>query len=214
MRWLIWVLVWGLVAGCSATPVNSRAYTTAQTGMDEENIARSLQLELEVQKLKPALQDVQSWVQTSGGFVQSQSYVSDTQARIVCSIPTAHRDGFTTQIKTLGSLKDEALQAEDLSNEMTNLDAELKNLYKLRNRLKALVERADKVEDILAIERELNRVQARIDYLEKTERQQQKRVQYTSYVVTLNEKQTQVLGPLGWVVYGTWWTVKKLFIIQ
>lgn len=214
MRWLVWALLSVLLVGCSSTPANPGHYNGGD-GTSESDIKRSLQIEMEVMALKDAVQSVQTWVDDAGGFIQSQQYPTYGGARIVCRIPTQQRSQFNNQVKSLGELQDESMQAEDLSDEITNLDMELKNLYQLRNRLTQLLDKAAKVDDILSIERELNRVQARIDYLEKTEREQAKSVQYVSYTLTLNEKEKdRILGPVGYLVYGVYWVVEKLFVIR
>lgn len=181
----------------------------------EDTIKRTLQIDMEVGQLKPAVESVQGFVEGAGGFIQSQYYTTKTHARIVCHVPSTQRVAFSNQVKSLGMLLNESMEAEDLSNDMNNVEAELENLYQLRARLKGLLEKTDKVEEILSIERELNRVQARIDYLEKTERSQQKSVTYASYTLSLKEKDAdRIYGPLGLLVYGTYWVVEKLFVIR
>lgn len=215
MRWLGWIMLMVVLGGCSSTPEDRSGYSGSGPVMTEDAIKRSLQINMEVEELKPAVQSVQTWVEDAGGFIQSQHYMTKSHARIICRVPSTQRTTFSNQVKSLGVLLDESTEAEDLSNELVNLDAELKNLYQLRARLTGLLEKVDKVEDILSIERELNRVQARIDYLEKTERSQQRSIQYTHYTLALSEKEAErIYGPLGLLVYGTYWVVEKLFVIR
>lgn len=216
MHWLGCIAVMLMLVGCASTPAELMEYRSGSgSGLNDDSLKRSLQLEMEVEALRPATQSVQHWVENAGGYVQSQYYPTRDRAQVVCHVPANQRIQFINQIKSLGVLQNEAMQAEDLSGEMINLDAELKNLYQLRARLNLLLEKANKVEDILSVERELNRIQTRIDYLEKTERAQKKSIQYTSYALTLNEKKAEtVYGPLGMLVYGTYWVVEKLFVIR
>lgn len=74
------------------------------------------------------------------------------------------------------------------------------------------MEKAINVKDILAIETELNRVQSDIDSMEGTMKSLKGQVDLAT--VDLSFKRQQILGPLGYVVTGLWWVVKKLFVLS
>jgi hypothetical protein len=65
-------------------------------------------------------------------------------------------------------------------------------------------------DDILKIERELNRTQSEIDRLEGRMKYLNSQVNYASIELSA-EKQT-TYGPLGYFFMGIWWGVEKLFI--
>ena len=214
MRWLVWFMFCGVLSACSTAPMQSTSLASASGGTGESTITRTSGFTFEVEDLKPAVHSVQAWVQQSGGQVESFNYQGKTTAYLRCRIPASKRGAFLHELDDLGELQDESQLAEDLSGEMINVGAELENLYQLRKRLKDLLAQALKVDDILSIERELNRVQTRIDTLEQMERHQQNSIQYSSFNLTLKEKSKRVLGPLGWLLYGAGWTLKKLFVLQ
>jgi len=209
MRVLLMLVLCLWVTACSSTPEETSGYDAAVAADGGRQIVRTASLRMEVKKVPPAVEKVQGWVSELGGYIESQNSFSEDSASLVCHVPASQREKFTEQIKTLGELMSESLSAQDITNAMTDLDAELSNLYRLRNRMKALVERADKIDDILTLERELNRIQSRIDYLEQSERNNKKAVAFSKVSLALDEKESR--GPLGMLFHGLFWSVGKLF---
>lgn len=209
MRVLLMLVLCLWITACSSTPEESSGYDAAVAADGGRQIVRTASIRMEVKEVTPAVETVQGWVSELGGYIESQNSSSESRAHLVCHVPANGREKFIDQIKTLGELMSESLSAQDITNAMTDLDAELSNLYRLRNRMKALVERANEIDDILSIERELNRIQSRIDYLEQTERNNKKSVAFTKVSLALDVKETR--GPLGMLFHGLFWTVGKLF---
>jgi len=84
------------------------------------------------------------------------------------------------------------------------------NLQKLRTRLQALVEKAEAVADLMALEKELARVTSDLESLEARQRVLEKDVAYSVLYVSLEEEISP--GPLGWIPYGLYLGVKWLFV--
>jgi chromosome segregation ATPase len=104
------------------------------------------------------------------------------------------------------------MRGKDVTEQYIDVQARLKNKYVLRDRLKQILEKAVTVQDVLAVETELNRVQSDIDSMEGQIKSLQGQVQYAT--LDLDLKRKQILGPLGYVFKGIWWGVEKLFIIR
>ncbi len=66
--------------------------------------------------------------------------------------------------------------------------------------------------DILAIETELNRVQADIDSMQGRMKSLKGKVDLATIELTLNR--AKILGPLGYLFKGLCWGVEKLFVIR
>ena len=79
-----------------------------------------------------------------------------------------------------------------------------------RDRLRQLLERAGNVQDVIAVERELARVQGEIESLEARLSVMRSQVALSELAVTL--RQRPVLGPLGVVAAGAGTVLKKLFV--
>ena len=81
--------------------------------------------------------------------------------------------------------------------------------------LERLLDQATDVKDILAIETELNRVQGDVDSMEARIKALKGRVDYAVLDLHLSQKPpAKILGPLGYLLKGLFWTVEKLFVIR
>lgn len=81
-------------------------------------------------------------------------------------IPAARFDEAFLQLKTWGRVLDEQRTASDVTEEFLDLGIRLDNARKSRDRLLALLEKADKVEDILKVEEQLRRLTEEIERME------------------------------------------------
>ena len=67
---------------------------------------------------------------------------------------------------TVGSIIQQTTESEDKTNTVIDVEAKIKNLTELRNRLRAMLTgRAGSLKDVVEVERELSRVQAELDSL-------------------------------------------------
>lgn len=98
------------------------------------------------------------------------------------------------------------------SGHNADLTTRLTNNRALRDRLKLLLDRAKDVEDVLAIEKELTRIQSEVETMQATLDRLDSQIALSELSVTLQRR--QILGPLGYVSYGLWWTISKLFVIR
>ena len=102
-----------------------------------------------------------------------------------------------------------------MTGQLIDLDAKIDNLRELRTRLRKLLDRAQKVDEILSIERELNRVQSQLDSLEAREKYLSHDVAMSRLSLTLEQAESgPILGPLGLLGAGAWWLIEKLFVIR
>lgn len=115
-------------------------------------------------------------------------------------------------ITTLGDVRNRAVASRDVTDEYFDLETRLKNAIAQRDRLRALLEKASKVEEILAVEKELSRIQAELESMQGRLDRLRSEVEESTLSVTLERK--RVLGPLGYLAYGIGWCVEKLFVLE
>ncbi|MDA0734484.1 MAG: DUF4349 domain-containing protein [Chloroflexi bacterium] len=140
------------------------ASTTLQT--TQRQIISNASLSIEVEPVEPAIDQVRAIAEGLGGFVeQLSSYGSDKdqQANLTVRVP---QDQFFTavdRIEALGKVQGRNLGSEDVSEQFIDLEARLKSSLREEESLLGLLERAEKVAEILTIERELSRVRSDIE---------------------------------------------------
>lgn len=96
-----------------------------------------------------------------GGYLASQN-----GARLTVRVPAARFDEAFAWLRAQGRVLDEQRQANDVTEEFTDLGIRIDNARRARERLLALLEKAQKVEDMLKIEEQVRRLTEEIERLE------------------------------------------------
>jgi hypothetical protein len=167
---------------------------------------------IEVKEVEPAVKAVEEVVKKSGGHVQSQSVRENEQAHLTLRVPPNQLLPTLDALASLGKEESRSVSSDDVTEKYIDTEARLKNAIALRDRLKALLNQAKDVKDVLEIEKELARVQGDIDSMEGRLKKLKEQVDHATVDLTLNRR--KILGPLGYVVYGVGWLIQKLFVIQ
>jgi len=155
---------------------------------------------------------VQEQFEGAGGRVAGSRSFEGKSLSLHGAVPAARLEATMDAIASLGDVESRSLSTDDVTEEFADTSTRLANDLALRDRLRALLERATDVEDVLAIERELTRLQSEIEARQGRIDRLGKDVEMSSLEVTLVEK--PLLGPLGYVGYGLWWAISKLFVIR
>ena len=169
---------------------------------------------MEVHNVKEALDGTRDLVKKQKGYIENSSSRENDggSASLTVRIP---KDSLVTtmdQLATMGKVTSRYIEVEDVTDQWIDLQAKIKNLRALRDRLRQLLNNTKNVKDVLAVEKELNRVQSELDSLEGKIKAMQKNVSYSNLYINIHHK--SIPGPLGAVTKGTWWGVKKLFVIR
>jgi len=147
----------------------------------------------------------------AGGYVESTN-TTDDGATLYLRVPSDKLDEIMSKLARLGKEKNRNVSAEDVTEEVLDTEATLKNKKALRDRLRDLLDRAKDVKDVLAIEEQFTRVQSQIDSMESRLKNLRSRVAMSSIRFQIDKK--KVLGPLGLVFWGIGWAIKKLFVLS
>jgi len=180
-------------------------------------LAWSAQMTLAATNLTNAASAIVGQVTQAGGYVEKNE-VSYGIGRLLLRVPTAALEGTMAALGGLGEVTSRSLTAEDLTDSYVDVDARLKSKRELRDRLSGLLGRATNVTEMLAIETELNRVQADIESMTARLQTMKQQVAMATLEVTLHQKAAEakkpIPGPLGLVIQATGWVIEKLFWIR
>jgi len=178
----------------------------------ERMLIKRSTLEIEAGDVKVAVAGAVGIVTEAGGHVENSSARGDQSASLKLRVPSAKLDAVLAQLAALGREKNRRQSAEDVTETVVDLDAKLKNSIALRDRLRKLLDQAKDVKDVLAIERELTRVQSEVDSMEGRLKALRGLVSLAS--IDFRVERTRILGPLGYLGKGLGWLIAKLFVIQ
>lgn len=132
-------------------------------------VIKNANLSLEVTDLQAALGRAAEIANRNGGLV-SNSYMSggpggggSRQAGLTLRVPAAAFDRTVSALRDLGKVASEQVSTEDVTDQFIDLQARVVNLEEQERRLRAILARANTIDDILRVEAELARVRGDID---------------------------------------------------
>jgi len=161
-------------------------------------VIRTGEVDLVVDDYATANDRVREVANTYDGFVTdsnrqtSERYnESWTRGHVTIRVPTEHFDETFRDVQAVGTVRQASQNSKDVTDQLVDIEARLKNLRAERDRLRTLYEEANQTEDVLAVQRELSRVQEEIERLEARQRQLQDQVAYATITVTIAEEEPE-----------------------
>ena len=135
----------------------------------ERKIIKSAYLRVEVKDIQAADNQLVTLVDRLNGFISNSRRWEINQRQFSSFTLRIPVDDFTqviSQIEALGEVKDRSLHGHDVTEEYIDINSRMQNLTLQEDRYRELLKRAVEVEDILQIERELERVRSTIESFE------------------------------------------------
>ena len=165
-------------------------------------IIRNGSASVQVDSLELAIIAVQKMAATFGGYVGNTSLsAGENQLRsatLELKIPSARYDDALAGLKPIGKVESVSSTAEDVGEEFVDVSARVANAHRLEDRLVTLLAtRTGKLEDVLAVERELARVREEIERYEGRIRFLKTRVATSTLSVTVHERAPLVSASPG-----------------
>src|SRR3990172_1158745 len=153
--------------------------TTDQQLADDRMIVRTGSMALVVDDVAVAIQQISNMAGSFNGYVVSSNVYQNNErlfGSISFRIPAERFDGAITALRALAvEVTSETTNSRDVTEEYTDLTSRLKNLEATEDQLLKILAKAEKVEDILAVQRELTNVRgeieqtkSRMQFLERT----------------------------------------------
>ncbi|MFW6150978.1 MAG: DUF4349 domain-containing protein, partial [Chloroflexota bacterium] len=142
-------------------------------------IVRTGDVGLMVEDVPATIEEIGSLAESLGGYVVSSEQWREGE-RVVGSIafrvPAEEFDRTLRRLEGMAiEVRSQQTSSEDVTQEYVDLEARLRNLRATEEQLLSIMEKAEKVEDVLAVQRELSnvrgeieRIKGRMQYLERT----------------------------------------------
>ena len=205
----------GAVGGRPASDTQASAQAeeletwTRPTGFDTGTrlIVRTGQASIEVDSLETSMAELRQVVQRAGGFVADASIQSGRNqirsATLELKVPASRFDDLTEGLRPLGRLQFVNVGAEDVSEEFVDLSARVANARRMEERLVEILRtRTGKLQDVLAVEREIARVREEVERMEGRVRFLKASAQLSTLSVNLYEPPPLVATHPGRNVLG------------
>lgn len=157
------------------------------------------QITLAVFEVNNSLNAVEGLGKDLGGFMARRD-----DASITIRVPVSRFDEAVKKIEKIGDMLHRNVVAEDVTEEFRDLEVQLKGARAVQERLTQLLAKATKVEESIAIEKELDRVTSEIDRIEGRMKFLKDRAAYSTITVTFQPKASENLTQTPFRLPGKW----------
>jgi hypothetical protein len=164
----------------------------ARDSVSVSMIIRTGNAYIEVDSLESAIAQVRQLAEAAGGYVANSSIQTgegqQRQATLEIKVPSNQYDQAVGGLAGIGKLISSSTNAQDVGEEFVDVTARVTNARRMEARLvNLLATRTGKLEDVLAVERELARVREEIERYEGRLRFLRTQVSMSTLSITVSE---------------------------
>ncbi len=211
------------------TAASPEAKVAREAGTTQQNLAQSsaskaIAAQPKAQLIKKAnlslrVKDVEAMVQKAtavvtargGDMLGLQDQVpEDSETRRTATfkfrVPQSALDATLTDLTKLGTVETRSIEAEDVSSQIVDSEARLRNLRKSETMVLGIMERSGSISDVLKVSQELGNIRSQIEQLQAQVQNLRGQVAYSTINLTLTAAiaQNQQGEPVGDRLKETW----------
>lgn len=175
-----------------STDSSYRTTATLDRGTKEQSDrkkAARIDIELQTSDISMAEKEITSLIDENNGYITSNRIdrKDSVSGTIVARIPSNNSSNFVSQIENLGKIESKTTTVDDVTDQYSEIEAELRNRRQELNRLEQLLDQTENVSELIQVEERLSTVRSRIDYLEERKARLDTRVEYDEVTVRMSE---------------------------
>lgn len=162
-------------------------------------LIKTVNINAETEDFDTLVPNLQRQVETLGGYIESISvydvgsyYLEEQEVKQRCAnltarVPKEKLDGFLTQVGEQTNVTSRSENVEDVTLQYVDLESHKKALLTEQERLLTLMEKAESVEDIIAIEGRLSEVRYQLESMESQLRTYDNQIDYSTVYLSIEE---------------------------
>lgn len=160
--------------------------TTEAVPKSPPQLVKTAQLALTVESIDETLEAVSNIAKQQQGDIlglednKPQNSYSRPKASMQIRVPQANLEPTLDALAQLGTVESRSLSAEDVSNQLVDFQARLRNLRKQESLLLDIMERSGSVGDVLKVAQELNNTRQAIEQIDAQYKNLRNRVAYST----------------------------------
>ncbi|MBQ5310874.1 MAG: DUF4349 domain-containing protein [Oscillospiraceae bacterium] len=181
--------------------VSNNAGANNQSVLTSQKMVYTGSVELETLEYDNAASAIRNNVDSYGGFIESSSesnrnkkwyfedqvYETDRLLSITVRIPSEHFNEFLSGLSSYGQVMNQSTNAENISRQYADNQAEIAALEKEQERLLQMMDAADTIEEMIRVEDRLTTVQSQLNKYKSTLSAMDADVQFSRISITVTE---------------------------
>ena len=187
-------------------PISEESYVQEGGGQDaaaapqtSRKLIKTVNIHAETEDFDTLVPNLQRQVETLGGYIESISVydvgsyyleereVKQRSADLTARVPKEKLDGFLAQVGEQTNVTSRSENVEDVTLQYVDLESHKKALLTEQERLLTLMEQAESVEDIIAIEGRLSEVRYQLESMESQLRTYDNQIDYSTVYLSIEE---------------------------
>ena len=176
-----------------------------ESNTSNRKLIKTVNMSVETKEFDNLISGIEEQVNSTGGYVESSNisnnnYYSNRDtvryASYTVRIPANQLNSFLERVKGVSNVISMNQDVRDVTLSYTDLESHKKSLLTEQERLLALLENADNMEDIITIEERLSEVRYSIESMESQLRVMDNQVDYSTVYIDITEvKELTVVDP-------------------
>lgn len=202
---------------------------TAENVRAGRKLIKTVNMTVETLEFDKLLDHVEGRTKELGGYVESMNvyngssynsyngygyngygYRNDRSADMILRIPKDKLDGFLTEVAENSNIINRSEQEKDVTLDYVDLDSHKAALLAEQERLLALMERAESIEDLITLESRLSDIRYQIESMESQLRTFDNQIEYSTIYLSISE--VVELTPVEVVEKTTWERIGEGFM--
>lgn len=185
------VMVAKSIGGPVARSVPPVASANARSSVPQ--IAREGKMTLFASDVESAISRISSIARQQDGDVLALDATSAADsvpgaAHLTIRVPATHFDASMQAVAGIGKVRDRSISANDLSGDISDSSARLKNLRRTESDIRKIMDRSGSVSQVLDAENQLSQVREQIEQLQASLQSMQTRVVYSTIDVDVQSE--------------------------
>jgi len=140
-------------------------YNQVPVTVPERMVIYNGYISLETDDIQGNIAKIRSLAESYDGYVAGSSH-SENYAEIMIRVPKDEFQRAIKEIETFGKVLEERTSSDDVTEQYVDLKARLENSLRQEKRLSEILQMAKTVDEVLNVERELERVRGEIESLQ------------------------------------------------
>lgn len=176
--------------GNGAQKVDNSAY------YDDRKLIRTVNLDVETKEFDQMLASIEEQVENLGGYIESMNTYNGSRynrpesgrtSNLTARIPKQQLSGFVNAVSEAGNVISRSENVQDVTLSYVDLESRKKALMTEQDRLQAILERAETLEDIITLEDRLSTVRYQLESMEAQLRTYDNKVDFSTVNLTIQE---------------------------
>ncbi|WP_031046630.1 DUF4349 domain-containing protein [Streptomyces sp. NRRL F-5650] len=162
------------------------------------HIVRTVSLSVQVEDTPKALAAARTAAEDAGGYVGDESTTRDAEGhertRVTLRVPVERYEGVLDELAGAGKLLSREAKAEDVTDQVVDVDSRVKSQRASVARVRELMDRATELDDVVTLEGELSTRQAELEALLARQASLKDRTSLATVTLSLSETPVQRAG--------------------